>query len=163
MRTEETDAVATLARRSVYVRGRAARGAVTKRFEWSFRLGFNLHDCVAAGNTGLASVVTLRGGAVLPIGLILHGEELFRDRLNDDSPLRFDAMAEADADGDQTITLEELASVPGPPPEPDAGLVSGSDGGGPTRADIVYRSLLPRMVRLGDSEACLAEEREMGR
>ncbi len=78
-------------------------------------------------------------------------------------PLRFDALAEADADGDHAITLEELARVPGPAPEPDAGLVSG-DGGGPTRADVLYRSLVPRMVRLGDSGACVAEERErMGR
>ena len=162
MRAEETDAVATLARQSVYVRGSASRGAVTRRFEWSFRLGFNLDDCAAAGNTRLASLVTLQGGATLPLALIIHGEELFRDRLNDASPLRFDALAEADTNGDQAITLEELASVPGPAPEPDAGLVS-ADGGGPTRADVVYRSLLPRMVRLGDSEACAAEERGMGR
>lgn len=163
MRTEETDAVATLGRRSVYVRGRASRGATTKRFAWSFRLGFNLQDCAGAGDAGLTSDVDLQGGATLPLALVIHGEELFRERLNDASPLRFDALAEADADGDHAITLKELARVPGPAPEPDAGLVSG-DGGGPTRADVLYRSLVPRMVRLGDSGACVAEERErMGR
>jgi hypothetical protein len=162
MRAQETDAVVTLGRRSAYVRGRASRGEVTKRFEWSFRLGFNLDECPGAGDAGLAGEVNLQGGTTLPLALVIHGEELFRERLNDASPLRFDAIADADTDGDQAITLEELASVPGPAPEADAGLVSG-DGGAPTLADLLYRGLVPRMVRPGDGEACVVEVREMNR
>ena len=162
MRAQETDAVATLARRSVYVRGSASRGAVTKRFEWSFRLGFNLHHCVGVGDFRLPSEIALRGGATRPLTLVIHGEELFREQLNDESPLCFKAMADADADGDQAITLEELAKVPRPTPVTSTDPTS-LDGGVPTLADIVYRELVPRMVRLGDGEVCAVEVRAMGR
>lgn len=162
MRREESDAFVVQGRRAAYVRGRASRGATTKRFEWSFLLGFNLHDCAAARDAGLASELELQGGADLPIPVIIRAEELFRARLDDASELRFDALAEADIDGDQAITLDELAQVPGPPPDLDAGLVSG-DGGALSLADFLYVGLLPRVVRLGGAGACLSDVRGMGR
>ena len=39
-------------RKSVYLRGRATREAVTKTFEWSFRIGIRLSDCASLGDLG---------------------------------------------------------------------------------------------------------------
>lgn len=160
MRVEDGDAVIPTGQKSVYVHGRATREAVTKTFEWSFRMAFRLHDCPssgAAGDMDLATKVDLHGGDVLSLSLKVHGEELFRERPRDESPLRFDAFAGADADGDQAITLDELLLAPGPEPEADAGLSAG-DGGPPSIGDVLYLVHLPRMVRLGDSGACLFDE-----
>jgi hypothetical protein len=162
MRTEDTDAVITKGRRSVYVRGKATREAATKRFEWSFRLGVSLHGCASEGGAGFASDVALVGGESLPLPVVVHGEELFHEGLDDSSPLRFDAIAAADADGDQTITLDELGSVPGPLPEADAG-VSIADGGTPTLEQLIYEELVPRMIRIGDSGVCLGDPQQMPR
>lgn len=156
MRVEDGDAVTPRGSKSVYLRGRATREAVTRTFEWSFRMDFRLHDCASPGSledTGLASVINLRGGEDLSLSVKVHGEELFRERARDDSPLRFDAIAAADADGDQAITLDELLLAPGPEPEADAGLASG-DGGPPSLGHLLYFVHLPRMARLGDSGAC---------
>lgn len=160
MRAEGADAIITGGRRTVYLRGKATRGAVTKRFEWTFRAGVSLHGCAGAGDVGFASDVVLASGEVLSLPLIVHGEELFHANLADDSPLRFDAIADADADGDQTITLDELAAVPGPMPESDGGIES-SDGGTPTLEEFLYKGLLPRMVRIGDSGACVGDPQQM--
>ena len=160
MRVEGTDAIITSGRRTVYLRGRATRGAVTKRFEWTFRVGVSLHGCAGAGDVGFASDVVLTSNEVLPLPLIVHGEELFHASLADDSPLRFDPIAEADADGDQNITLDELADVAGPVPESDGGIAS-SDGGTPTLEAFLYEGLVPRMVRIGDSAACVGDTQQM--
>ena len=156
MRIQESDAVITNGRRSVHVRGAASRGAVTKHFEWSFRIGVSLHGCAGAGGVGFASDVVLAGGEVLPLPVIVHGEELFHERQDDDSPLRFDALAAADADGDQNITLDELGAVSGPLPEADAGLMPG-DGGAGTLEQLIYEELVPRMIRMGNSGPCLGD------
>ena len=156
MRVEDQDSGGVTGRKTVHLRGRATRGEVTKRFEWSFRVGFRLSECGRSGGSGLVSRVDLRGGEELPLPIIVHGEELFRERANDESPLRFDTFAEADADGDQAITLEELYDLPGPAPDVDGG--SGLDPGdaGPAPFTMfLYYVLLPRVARLGDSGACL--------
>lgn len=162
MRVPDSDAYVTGRGTSVFVRGQAARGAEVKRFAWAFRQGYTLHDCPVAGagvDAGLVTDITLHGNDARRIAVVIHGEELFRERASDDAPLRFDAIAGADTDGDQDITLDELAKVPGPPPEADAGLTSGSDGGMLTLADLLYLTLVPRMVRVGGSDACLSELR----
>jgi hypothetical protein len=145
----------------VHVRGLAKRDAATIRFEWSFRLTVSLHGCASADAMGFASDFTLLGGEVIPLPVIVHGEELFHEGLADDSPLRFDALAAADADGDHVITLTELAAISGPSPEADAGLTT-PDGGAPTMESFIYQELLPRMIRLGDSGPCLGELPQMG-
>lgn len=158
MRVEEADVNGAVAPRSVYVRGKASRGAVTKRFEWSFRTSFTLHGCTGPGDMGFASDVVLANDRVLALPVVIRGEELFRDRLNDEGALRFDAIAAADADGDQAITLEELAKVAAPEPAPDTdGGPAAADGGAPSFADFLAQGLSPRMIRLGDSGACVAD------
>lgn len=144
--------------RTVYVRGKATRDATTKRFEWSFQPPLFLQGCSGAGDVGFASDVVLSSGAVVQLPVVVHGEELFRERRDDDSPLRFDALAAADADGDQVITLDELGSAVGPSAEADAGLTS-EDGGAPSLADLLYQGLVLRMFRLNDSGPCLGAYR----
>jgi hypothetical protein len=140
--------------RSVHVRGQATRDTTTKRFEWSFGVSYLLRGCVGAGDVGFASDVVLTSGAELPLPVVVHGEVLFRERRSDDSPLRFDALADADADGDHMITLEELAGAADPAIEADAGVTS-LDGGAPSLKDLISRRLVPRMIRLRDSGPCL--------
>ncbi len=158
MRVEDQDSAGLTGRKTVHLRGRATREAVTKRFEWSFRVGYRLSECAGAGDAGMASRVDLRGNEELPLSVIIHGEELFRARADDASPLRFDTFADADADADQTITLEELYKAPSPATDLDGGLGLGSaDGAAPPFTMFLYYVLLPRMARLGDSGACRSE------
>lgn len=154
MRDSTHTTAATNRARSVYVRGKATRDATTKRFEWSFERWLTLQGCVGAGDIGFASDVVLTSGAELPLRVVVHGEWLFRESRSDESPLRFDALAAADADGDQMITLEELGAVVDPLIEADAGFTS-ADGGAPSIKDLIYQGLVLRMTRLGDSGPCL--------
>lgn len=140
--------------RSIYVRGQATRDTTTKRFEWSFQVPQLLAGCAGAGGVGFASDVDLTSGAELPLPVVIHGEELFRESRSDDSPLRFDPLAAADTDGDQMITLKELGGALGPSTEADAGVTS-PDGGAPSLEDLIYPGLVLRMMRLRDSGPCL--------
>lgn len=149
-------------RASVYVRGKAARGGVSKQFEWTFRRRYEISNCARAGDAGITTTIDLRGGADVPFAVVVHGEELFRESADVGAALRFDAIAAADADGDGAVTLEELALAPGPPPSVDGGIVSG-DGGAGSLGDLVYGTLLARMIHLSDSEVCVAELDDGGR
>jgi hypothetical protein len=172
MRTAGDDAFAKATGVSVYVRGHAAQGAVTKHFEWKFRLGFSLHDCGSdvgdagspapdAGDTGDAGTLDLVGGAAPSIDVVVHGEELFRNTAHDGAPLFFDGIAIADINDDQAITLDELAKVPTPLPDFDAG--AGADAGPPSRASFMYETLVPRMIHVGTFGPCQADIRGFGR
>lgn len=154
MRDSAHQTVETNRARSVYVRGQATRETTTKRFAWSFEAPYWLRGCVNAGGVGFASDVVLTSGAELSLPVVIHGEELFRESRSDESPLRFDALAAADTDGDHLITLEELSVVVDPSTEADSGLPSADDGA-PSIADLIYYWLTPRMMRLGDSGPCL--------
>lgn len=121
MRAPGTDEIVSNAPRTVHVRGLASRDATTIHFDWSFRLDLTLHGCRGADGQGFTSDVVLIGGEVVDLPVVIHGEALFREGRTDESPLRFDALAAADADGDHAITLTELAAAPGPLPGVDAG------------------------------------------
>ena len=78
------------------------------------------------------------------------------------TPLAFDAMAAADADANQTVTLEELRAVPAQSSDEDGGIINpdaGVDAGAPSIADVLYEVLVQHIVRLGDSGPCDAEGR----
>ncbi|MEP7123560.1 MAG: hypothetical protein ABJE95_21710 [Byssovorax sp.] len=162
MQVEDTDAVITKGRPSAHVRGKATRNAVTKRFDWTFRLGVSLHGCISADGASFASDVFLVGNEAFPLAVVVHGEELFREGPDDSSPLRFEAIAAADADGDQMITLDELGAVPGPMLDADAGLMT-ADGGAPTLLQLIYEDLVLRMIRIRDSGPCVGDPPQMPR
>ena len=141
--------------KAVYLRGRATRDAVTKTFAWSFRVGIGRSACGSWGDMGFVASTTrvhLRSDEEISLALEVHGEELFREGLSAESPLRFDAIADADADGDQAITLEELFLAPDPDPSPEGDAVA------PSIGDALYFAHLARMVSLGDRGACLSAD-----
>lgn len=97
---------------SVYLAGTATKGDVTKRFAWGFTVGTRYEQChsVLDGRDTLGLVVT--NGGTVEAELTTHGDHPFYDRLRASSTvatsLRFDALADTDADDDGEITLEEL-------------------------------------------------------
>lgn len=97
---------------SVYLAGTATKGDVEKRFAWGFTAGTRYDQChsVLDGRDTLGLVVT--SGGTVEAQLTTHGDHPFYDRLRASSTvttsLRFDALAETDADDDGEVTLEEL-------------------------------------------------------
>ncbi len=86
---------------SVSARGAATRGGVTKTFDWAFDVSPKYVACDTA--------TPLVDGETTDVFLTVHGDHLFFDDLDSDAPqVAFDLIAEADADGDGSITLDEL-------------------------------------------------------
>lgn len=94
---------------SVYVEGKGTKGGVEKTFKWGFDTDTLLQDCTPEeGKPGL----TVPSGGEVKVELTIHGDHLFLDDLQAaDSDLRFDTIADADADADGEVTLEELSQV----------------------------------------------------
>lgn len=139
---------------SVYVRGQASRGAVKKRFEWGFPLQYLLEQCDPSGDTGGDHTLTLRRGEERNLPLVVRAEELFRASPEDGAPLRFDALADADADGDQRISLQELSRVVVSLPGADAGVLPPCDFSQPTLRYLLEQLLVPRMIGVGTAGRC---------
>lgn len=171
MRTRGTDRFAEDARASVLAIGAGARGDVTKRFEWLFRRSYELTNCKTEGG-GLATTLELTEGAAGELRIEVRGEELFRSLADDRADLWFQPIAEADADADGTVTLDELSNAPRPPR--DTGEIGPGDGssgasrGAPSDPaegssgsieHLVYEDLLPRLLRVAGAGPCEAEER----
>lgn len=92
--------------RALDLAGAARRGAVVKRFAWTFERPTEYSACRLADEG-----VVVRDDELTSVEITLHADHLFRDELGHEAPLRFDALAAADADGDGEITLAELANV----------------------------------------------------
>jgi hypothetical protein len=149
MRTElDDDWISEPERMSVYVRGAAARGDVTKRFEWVFRMEYDVEKCEPGPDGEGGTRVDIAGGEAFERTIVFDPTELFRESTDADAPLRFDALAESDADGDGAITQKELDAVPAPPA---AGAEEGDDS---SLADLLYDELVPRMARPPGSGEC---------
>lgn len=168
MRVPASDAFGTDQRIAVIARGSAERGGVTKRFDWHFRHRYEIKECPSASGDGFVSDVTLEGGDELTLHIIVRAEELFRQAAIDEAPLHFDRFAEADADGDGAITLDELIEVDAPL---DNGLggTGGADAGAPdggsaaatlSLAELVYLHLLGRIMLLEGGGTCAAEHED---
>lgn len=164
MRVRASDDYSEDERIAVLVRGQAHRADVTKRFDWAFRHRYELTNCEHASGAGFVSDIVLQGGEALELGIVMAGEELFRQLNEDDAPLGFDRMAVADADGDGNVTLTELAAV-GAPPELDIEELKSelpaeaapAEDEPPSMADLVYGLLLPRIGRFAGGGACEGE------
>ncbi|MEO7331559.1 MAG: hypothetical protein ABI193_23495 [Minicystis sp.] len=165
MKLQGSDAHVPSGGTSVYAQGHATREGVTKRFAWQFRLGYSFHDCGsdagpppedADSDAGDSVTIEIHGGDAQAMPLRVFGEELFRAGIAEDAGLRFGPLAEADTDGDEEITLEELAKLPSPEPAEDAGA---TDAGPPTLADFVYQTRIPRMIWLEGLGRCRADVR----
>jgi hypothetical protein len=97
---------------AVMVEGRATKDTVTKTFAWVFTQITHYDDCkgdVAGKET--AGVLVTNGGTD-DVQLTIHGDHLFYDDLTSpEAKVRFQHIADADADDSGDVTLEELAAV----------------------------------------------------
>jgi hypothetical protein len=157
---------------SVVVTGSAARGGEAKRFAWAFRRSYGYTDCETSAG-GFSTTLALAEGGASALRLEVRGEELFRAFAKDRADLLFQPMADADADADGEITLDELAKAPRPavdPGEMEPGDAPASAGEAlPPDVDpdvdpgsmeyLVYEELLPRLLRALGGGPCKAELR----
>lgn len=172
MRTPGSDAYAMDAGVSVWVIGSASNGVVTKRFAWPFRERMGYFACWVPGEgdsriTGL----NLASEGHVAVNVEMQAEALFRDRLDPDhAELRFQPFADADANGDDDITLDELdgidiAELDPPyeyPTEPDADghlqyFCADKDGNQVsvrTLGDYAYCALAPSIARFQSNGGC---------
>lgn len=96
----------------VYAEGTLSGGGSSKRFAWGFGVPTKLDECEAELDGKLQRGALVPAGGSDSIELTIHGDHLFYDDLQaSDAVLRGGALAQADADDDGTITLEELAAV----------------------------------------------------
>lgn len=110
--TEADKTLMTKGGYSVYVTGKAQKGAEQKRFAWGFSTKTLFGDCKVeeSGKEVLGVVVT--SGGTLDAELTIHGDHFFYDDLQSpDAKLRFQNLADADADKDGEVTLAELSAV----------------------------------------------------
>ena len=150
---------------SVLALGTARRGDAVVAIDWRFRRSFEIRRCATSAEGGDASRVDLREGVQREIPVEVRAEELFRAQALDDAPLQFDWYADADADADGVVTLEELDAVPVPPEVlPIPALPGDDDQGDPppepeTLGDYVVEVLLGRVSRIEDAGPCRTEGR----
>lgn len=88
---------------SVWVTGSASKDGTTKTFDWAFSLTLTYGRC------DLMS--TVDGNDVRAEATIHADHFFFDDAVSDEPNLAFQIMADADTNGDNAITLEELAAV----------------------------------------------------
>lgn len=85
----------------VSLEGSATKGDVTKTFAWTFTEPVRYHECEAGP--------TLKDGETGTFQITVHADHLFYDSLVSEEPdMRFQALADADADDDGEITQDEL-------------------------------------------------------
>lgn len=89
---------------ALYVAGSASKAGVTKRFAWGFPTRTSYSAC--------ESVAEVEADGAAVVQLTIHGDHLFYDDLYSETPdVRFDLVAQADADGDGEVTQAELLAV----------------------------------------------------
>lgn len=96
----------------VYAEGTLTGGGSSKRFAWGFGVPTKLDECEAELDGKRQRGALVPAGGSDSIELTIHGDHFFYDDLQaSDAVLRGEALAQADADDDGMITLEELAAV----------------------------------------------------
>lgn len=107
---------------SLYVEGSATDGTTTKTFAWGFSEAVRYERCVDVGGGQEIDGLVVAAGATTSMQMTIHGDHFFYDDLQSgEAELRFQNLADADADGDGEVTLEELFDVPLANLPPDRG------------------------------------------
>jgi hypothetical protein len=161
MQERAADRFAEDERASVLAIGSGARGDEVKRFEWIFRRSYKLTSCASEAG-GLSTTVELTEAAASELRLEVRAEELFRSIADDRADLWFQPIADADADADGLVTLDELSIAPRPAVDSGELGPAGSDmAEGPPQSleHLVYEELLPRVLRVLGGGPCEAEVR----
>jgi hypothetical protein len=88
----------------ISVKGSATKGEVTKRFEWALEGSAHYMSC--EHQTSVSAAAPSR------FEVTVHADHLFYDSLVSEEPaLAFQALADADLNGDDLISAEELAQA----------------------------------------------------
>jgi len=94
---------------SIYVEGKATKGAETKTFKWGFSTKTLLDKCKGEVSGKEVDGVVVTSGGTDAVELTIHGDHFFYDDLQSpDAKLRFQNLADADADKNGEVTLAEL-------------------------------------------------------
>jgi hypothetical protein len=97
---------------SVYVEGSATKEQTTKSFAWGFKTSTLYDRCKGEVSGKETDGVVVTNGGNDAVELTIHGDHLFYDDLQSpEAKVRVDNIANADADNDGKVTLEELAAV----------------------------------------------------
>jgi hypothetical protein len=97
---------------SIYVAGFATKNSETKSFAWGFQNSTSYARCVSEAEGREQYGVLVTNGGTEHVELTIHGDHFFYDDLaSPNAVLRFDAIANADANDDGDVTLDELGSV----------------------------------------------------
>jgi hypothetical protein len=97
---------------SVYVEGSLIKDATTKTFKWGFKTNTLYDKCKGEVSGKETEGVVVTNGGNDAVELTIHGDHFFYDDLQAaEAKVRVDNIANADANGDNDITLEELAAV----------------------------------------------------
>jgi hypothetical protein len=103
---------------SFYVEATATKDDIAKRFAWGFPIGTRYEECHSQQDGKDEAGVVVTNNGKLEVELTTHGDHLYYDRLQASpdpaimTSLRFDTLAEADANDDGELTLEELDAAP---------------------------------------------------
>lgn len=100
----------------IEIHGSARSGSIAKTFQWVFDIAVRYEAC--------ETTTEVQADQTSPFQITIHADHLFSDSLVAEAPaLRFQALADADADADGSITQAELS-------EADIGAYDpGSEGG----------------------------------
>jgi len=110
--TEDDLALMRQGGQSVHVTGVASRGDQRMTFAWGFSGSTRYSSCVAEVDGREVEGVAITNGGTEAVELTIHGDHLFYDDLASPEALpRFDAMAAADVNADDEVTLEELTAM----------------------------------------------------
>lgn len=110
--TDEDLAMMKASQYAVYVEAEATDGAVTKSYQWGFGVPTAYTDCEGDKDGKVTKGVIVTDGGTDAVELTLHGDHLYYDDLQaQNAKRRFNAIAAADTDGDDVITLDELRAV----------------------------------------------------
>ncbi|MFZ5896915.1 MAG: hypothetical protein ACOY0T_38010 [Myxococcota bacterium] len=102
----------------IYVEGTATKASTQKHFAWGFALATRYSDCHSEQNGRDEAGIVVTNNSSVEVQLTTHGDHLFYDRLQASpdpqimTSLRFDPIAQADANDDGEVTLEELNATP---------------------------------------------------
>ena len=97
---------------SVFVEGTVTKDATTKSFAWGFTTNTVYDRCEGEVSGKMTEGVVVTNGGNDAVELTIHGDHFFYDDLQSpDAKVRVDVIANADADADGKITLDELGAV----------------------------------------------------
>lgn len=113
----------------LYVEGKATKGAETRSFKWGFTVKTLFDSCKGEVSGKEVDGVVVTNGGTDSVELTIHGDHLFYDDLQSpEAKVRFQNIADADADKNGEVTLAELEAVKlAKLPPANGGYGTGSD------------------------------------